>query len=283
VTRARSALGTRDPDWPPKRQSTPGTGYNCDRPHQALDMGTSPTGAAAGAHSHRVNVRWSIAASEDGTVKSDDELRAVYTGAGLDEGESTSRTAASASVPVISGSCCRNCWGCAASKTTMVPGPSTVHWSAYRSSWAARLIVMCGAPEQTQQVLPGRDLRKHTVVTGTVRTAGPRRWCLRAATRRHWGVHRRGGVLSLRPVPLLRRPPASGPSVDCTDPASARPSSLPPVQACFRSTLRCRKRIQRAESGNVGGEGQRRGLRAKVYVWFEHFEGKGCVEGARSL
>jgi thiosulfate/3-mercaptopyruvate sulfurtransferase len=30
-----------------------------------------------------------MAANEDGTVKSDDELRAVYTGAGLDEGEST--------------------------------------------------------------------------------------------------------------------------------------------------------------------------------------------------
>jgi hypothetical protein len=50
---------------------------------------TPPTGAAAGAHSHRVNVPWSMAANEDGTVKSDDELRAVYTDAGLDEGEST--------------------------------------------------------------------------------------------------------------------------------------------------------------------------------------------------
>jgi hypothetical protein len=50
---------------------------------------TPPTGAATGAHSHRVNVPWSMAANEDGTVESDDELRAVYTDAGLDEGEST--------------------------------------------------------------------------------------------------------------------------------------------------------------------------------------------------
>ena len=30
-----------------------------------------------------------MAANEDGTVESDDELQAVYTGARLDEGEST--------------------------------------------------------------------------------------------------------------------------------------------------------------------------------------------------
>jgi uncharacterized protein YfaS (alpha-2-macroglobulin family) len=31
---------------------------------------------------------------------------------------------------------------------------------------------MCGAPEQTQELPPGTDLGKHTVLTGTVRTAG---------------------------------------------------------------------------------------------------------------
>ncbi len=31
---------------------------------------------------------------------------------------------------------------------------------------------MCGAPEQTQELPPGTDLNKHTVLTGTVRTAG---------------------------------------------------------------------------------------------------------------
>jgi hypothetical protein len=31
---------------------------------------------------------------------------------------------------------------------------------------------MCGAPEQTQELPPGTDLSKHTVLTGTVRTAG---------------------------------------------------------------------------------------------------------------
>ena len=29
---------------------------------------------------------------------------------------------------------------------------------------------MCGAPEQTQELPPGTDLSKHTVLTGTVRT-----------------------------------------------------------------------------------------------------------------
>ena len=31
---------------------------------------------------------------------------------------------------------------------------------------------MCGAPEQTQELPPGTDLSKHTVLIGTVRTAG---------------------------------------------------------------------------------------------------------------
>ena len=31
---------------------------------------------------------------------------------------------------------------------------------------------MCGAPEQTHELPPGTDLSKHTVLTGTVRTAG---------------------------------------------------------------------------------------------------------------
>lgn len=31
---------------------------------------------------------------------------------------------------------------------------------------------MCGAPEQTQELPPGTDLSKHTVLVGTVRTAG---------------------------------------------------------------------------------------------------------------
>jgi hypothetical protein len=50
-----------------------------------------------------------------------------------------------------------------------------------------------------------------------------------------------------------------------------RPSSPPTVQACFWSTWRCLERIQRAEPGDAGGEGQRRGFRAKVYVWFKLF------------
>ncbi|MGQ0716354.1 MAG: DUF1416 domain-containing protein [Pseudonocardiales bacterium] len=40
-------------------------------------------------------------------------------------------------------------------------------------------------------------------------------------------------------------------------------SSPPTGQACSRSTSRCPERIQRAESGDAGGKGQRRGLRAR--------------------
>ncbi len=36
-----------------------------------------------------ISVPWSKAANDDGTFKSDDELRALYTGAGLDEGKAT--------------------------------------------------------------------------------------------------------------------------------------------------------------------------------------------------
>ncbi|MGH3602789.1 MAG: sulfurtransferase, partial [Pseudonocardiaceae bacterium] len=36
-----------------------------------------------------LNVPWSKAANEDGTFKSDDELRALYGAAGLDESKST--------------------------------------------------------------------------------------------------------------------------------------------------------------------------------------------------
>jgi hypothetical protein len=33
-------------------------------------------------------------------------------------------------------------------------------------------MAMCGAPAQTQELPPGTDLSKHTVLAGTVRTAG---------------------------------------------------------------------------------------------------------------
>ncbi len=272
------------PYWPPKAAvDTWVTGYNCDRPIKPWTWATPPTGAAAGAHSHgeravvhgrqRRRHRHVWTTSCGSSTPAPDSTRASW----------SSRTAASASVPATAGSCCKNCWGRPASNYD-------ASWTEYGSLVGVPIelgskgfIVMCGAPEQTQQVPPGRDLRKHTVLTGTARTAGTRRRCLRAATQWHWGVHRRGGVLSLRPVPLHRRPPASGPSAPYTDPASARPSSLPPIQACFRSTSRCRKRIQRAESGKVGGEGQRRGLQATLAFGLNIFEGKGCVEGARSL
>jgi hypothetical protein len=80
-------------------------------------------------------------------------------------------------------------------------------------------------------------------------------------------------------------PAASGPSAPYTDPVSARPSSPspPPVQAGVRSTSRCRKRIQRAESGNAGGAGQRRAFGRRSTFGLNITRGKGCCEGARSL
>jgi thiosulfate/3-mercaptopyruvate sulfurtransferase len=55
-----------------------------------------------------INVPWSKAANEDGTFKSDEELTALYTGAGLD-----GPTAASASAPATPGWCCTSCSGTA--------------------------------------------------------------------------------------------------------------------------------------------------------------------------
>ena len=47
---------------------------------------------------------WSKAANEDGTFKSDDELRRLYAEAGLDSRRTPSRTAGSASAPATPGS-----------------------------------------------------------------------------------------------------------------------------------------------------------------------------------
>lgn len=83
-----------------------------------------------------MNVPWSMDANEDGTVKSD-ELRAVYrrrTGRGrVDHRVLPHRRAVSHTWFVL-----QELLGLSGVKTTMVPGPSTVHWSAYRSSWAAK-------------------------------------------------------------------------------------------------------------------------------------------------
>jgi hypothetical protein len=83
-----------------------------------------------------------MAASEDGIVKSDDELRAVYAGAGLDEGESTVAYCRIGERSSHIWFVLHELLGLSGVKnyvkTTMIPGPSTVHWSAYRSSWAAK-------------------------------------------------------------------------------------------------------------------------------------------------
>jgi hypothetical protein len=104
-----------------------------------------------------------MAANEDGTVKSDDGLQAVYTGARLDQGESTvayCRIGERLQPHLVRAT--RICWGCPGVKNYDVPGPGTVHWSAYRFSWAAKAYRHVWAPEQTRRVSPGTDLRKHT-------------------------------------------------------------------------------------------------------------------------
>jgi hypothetical protein len=191
-------------------------------------------GAASGAHFHRVNVPWSMAAHEDGTVKSGDELQAIYTGAGLDEGESTVGY-------------CRI--GERSSRTWFVlhefAGLSGVKLldrvrfigrcadrvgaaKAYRHVWA---------PEQTQHAPLGTDLRKSTVLTGRARTvvspstvpscgysmapgSSPLRWCSRPRTRSSFSQLRVSDCPCTAPI-RHRRPwsPANGPGLFPVDAA----------------------------------------------------------------
>lgn len=115
-----------------------------------------------------INVPWSKAANEDGTFKSDDELTELYAEAGLDGqketiaycriGERSSHTWF-----VLQ----ESCWGTRTSRTTTAAGPSTVRWSASRSS-SERQVSMCAAPKQGQQLPAGVDVEKETVLTGQV-------------------------------------------------------------------------------------------------------------------
>ena len=84
------------------------------------------------------NVPWARAAREDGAFQPDDELRALYRGAGVDPTRTSSPTAASASAPATPGSCCTSCWATSGCATTTAPGPSTAAWSACRSSATGR-------------------------------------------------------------------------------------------------------------------------------------------------
>jgi 3-mercaptopyruvate sulfurtransferase SseA len=106
-----------------------------------------------------VNVPGSMAANEDGTVKSDDDLQAVYTGARLDEGESTVAYCRIGERSSHTWFMLHELARAVRRKNYDVSGPSTVHWSAYRSSWAAKAYRHVWAPEQTQRVPPGTDLR----------------------------------------------------------------------------------------------------------------------------
>ncbi|GAA3366673.1 sulfurtransferase [Saccharopolyspora gregorii] len=68
-------------------------------------------GAARRAHPAGVNVPWSKTANEDGTFKSDDDLKKIYAEAGWTTRRTPSPTAASASAPRTAGSCSASCWG----------------------------------------------------------------------------------------------------------------------------------------------------------------------------
>ena len=81
-----------------------------------------------------LNVPWSKAANEDGTFRSDEELRELYERRGPRTRRSPpSPTAASASARRTPGSPCTSCWASRTSRTTTGPGPSTARWSACRS------------------------------------------------------------------------------------------------------------------------------------------------------
>lgn len=75
-----------------------------------------------------------MAASEDGIVKSDDELQAVYTGARLDEGESTVAYCRISERSSHTWFMLHESARAVRRHNYDVPGTSTVHWSAYRSS-----------------------------------------------------------------------------------------------------------------------------------------------------
>ena len=100
------------------------------------------------------NVPWSKAANEDGTFRSDDELRTLYQNeAGLDFGRTPSPTAGSASGRRTPGSSCTNCSTSPTSRTTTARGPSTGPWSACRSSWVT-------ADERRRRVRRARGRRQ---------------------------------------------------------------------------------------------------------------------------
>ena len=126
----------------------------------------------------RCNVPWSKAANDDGTFRSDDELKTHLRRRRrrLEQGHHRA-TAASASAPRTRGSCSRSCWARRTSRTTTVPGPSTAPSSAsrWRSATSPALPIsgpdMCGATEGGLS-LDGVNTKIEAVIQGQVTRAG---------------------------------------------------------------------------------------------------------------
>ena len=184
----RDEVVGRDRREEPRRRAQP---RRVRRP--AARPGAPAAGAVAARRATsrpRANIPWSKAANDDGTFKSDDELKALYAGGASTWARTPSPTAASASARRTPGSCCTSSSASRTSRTTTAPGPSTARSSASRSRSATsrqpRDGLMCGATagrpvarrrrrrQGGRHPGPGRDPR---------RRAGRQR--LRAAARPH--------------------------------------------------------------------------------------------------
>ena len=93
-------------------------------------------GAAAGHIPTAINIPWSKAANEDGTFKSDDELRQLYGDAGLDDSKPTIAYCRIGERSCHTWFVLHELLGQQDVKNYDGPGPSTARWSACRSSSA---------------------------------------------------------------------------------------------------------------------------------------------------
>lgn len=94
-----------------------------------------------------VNVPWSKNCNDDGTFKSDEELKALYEEVGFDGSKETIALCRIGERSSLTWFVLRSCWVTSRSRTTTAPGRSTAPW------WA------CPSSSATSRVRP--DVRRH--------------------------------------------------------------------------------------------------------------------------